>query len=117
MHKTHYYIISLISLVLLIIGAIGLTISGLLPVEDRRVYSLTPSDGLHVSGTKVVDGSGNTILLRGAQVEMLNRNMPNPDWNNFSKTVSVMKNTWHMNVVRLPTCAWRWQASPTSYMN
>ena len=73
--------------------------------------------GLHVSGNQIVDGSGSPVTLRGGQIEILNRNIPSPDWNNFATTVATMKNIWNMNIVRLPTCAWRWQAAPTTYMD
>ena len=108
----------LYTLCLVVLGVIaGITIYSKATRTNVEPHPVAAGVGLHVSGTKIVDGSGTPVILRGAQIEVLNRNIPSPDWNNFSTTIKTMKNSWNMNVVRLPTCAWRWQASPTTYMD
>jgi hypothetical protein len=73
----------------------------------------------HVVGNRIVDGSGNTLMLRGADIEDLynSANLAVVQYEAFSTTVQIMHNQWHMNVIRIQTCNWLWQRDPTNFMN
>src|SRR5436305_8310410 len=75
-----------------------------------------------VQGNRIIDGSGHPLILRGGQIEGV-FNVATPDVagqltiEKYPSSVKVMSQQWHMNVVRLPTCNWLWQANPANYMS
>lgn len=73
----------------------------------------------YVVGNRIVDSSGKTLILRGADIEDLynSANIAQVQYQAFPTTVHIMHDQWHMNVLRLQTCNWLWQRDPTNFMN
>lgn len=82
-----------------------------------------------VSGTHLVDSSGNLLVLRGAQIETLLVNASVWSYNTSlgskfaalqrSASTSVfneMHTNWHMNALRFPISNWIYTSDPTDYM-
>jgi hypothetical protein len=72
-----------------------------------------------VQGNRIVDGSGQPVLLRGGQIEgVFNFTfVSRPTATAFPALVKVMHDTWLMNVLRLPTCAYAWQQDQAGYIS
>lgn len=73
----------------------------------------------YVVGNHIVDSTGNTLILRGADIEDLynSANLAQVQYKAFPTTVQIMRNQWHMNVIRIQTCNWLWQRDPTNFMS
>src|SRR5205085_11705762 len=76
----------------------------------------------HVRGTRILDSSGHTFVLRGAQIDGPFANY-NAWFNNnnvtkqFNPTVfKVMSQDWHMNALRIPLSNWIYDADPVNYL-
>lgn len=85
-------------------------------VEQKRPSSASTNVFPHVQGIQLIDSSGNPFLLRGAQIENPLaymgpwnnvKNMQNDFARRLNSTVfQEMKQTWHMNAVRIPLSNW-----------
>lgn len=73
----------------------------------------------HVQGNRIVDGSGQPVLLRGGQIEgVFNFTyVSRPTVAAFPTLMKVMHDVWRMNILRLPTCAYVWQQNQAGYIS
>lgn len=78
----------------------------------------------HVSGNHIVDGAGNTLILRGAHIDS-SLEVVHPyviptqvlaGQHLTSATFDIMRNAWNMNAVRIGTSDYVWKANPSMYM-
>ena len=83
-----------------------------------------PATGiLHVQGTRIVDATGQPVILRGGQIESPFNNIKG--WGGSkqvsatlnSKTFQVMAQVWKMNVLRLPTSNWIYAKYTANYLS
>jgi len=86
--------------------------------NEQKGYTSGPRMA-HVRGNHIVDASGQPLMLRGGQIPGLfnSVHIARTQAQVFPTTVQVMHDQWRMNVLRLPTCNWLWQADPTNYMS
>jgi aryl-phospho-beta-D-glucosidase BglC (GH1 family) len=106
-------------LLLLVIVAVSITFV----VEQHRPSSAATGIVFpHVSGTKLIDSSGQTFLLHGANIE--SAFMYANSWfknNNATKVLNPkvfneMSQVWHMNAVRICLSNWIYDKDPTHYL-
>ncbi len=78
----------------------------------------------HVQGTNIVDASGHTVILRGAQIESPFNNIKGWESNGNKKLASIFNGktfqemkSWNMNVLRLPTSNWIYAKYPSQYLS
>src|SRR5690348_6169616 len=64
---------------------------------DRRV--LLTSVPLHVNGTVLADPNGNTVRLRGVDIDSLEYNIHG---DHITQSLDTAIHTWHANLIRLP---------------
>ena len=82
-----------------------------------------PVGAFHVQGNLLVDSTGHTFLLHGSQiagafnVQHQSSVEVQASQHLDSTTFNVMSQQWNMNVVRIPTCDYMWQADPTGYLS
>jgi len=77
---------------------------------------------LHAQGTQIVDGAGNQVLLRGAEIESAFDDMAN--WKSGVRLSHILNSTvfnsmvqvWKMNTLRLCLSNWTWAADPTTFI-
>src|SRR5947209_10991196 len=77
---------------------------------------------LHAQGTQIVDGAGNQVLLRGAEIESAFDDMAN--WKSGVRLSHILNSTvfnsmvqvWKMNTLRLCLSNWIWAADPTTFI-
>src|SRR5438270_14073824 len=108
----------LLSIVLLI-ATLSLTFF----TEQHRSSRASGNGFPYVSGTQLIDASGNPLILRGTQVET--SFMYASPWNTknnvtrkLNPTVSYQMTTnRHMNDLRLALSNWIYASDPVNYMN
>ena len=109
----------LLSIVLLI-ATISLTFF----TEQHRTSRADGTGFPYVSGTQIIDASGNPLILRGSQVET--SFMYAASWKTKKNNVASKLNptvfnqmvtNWHMNVLRLSISNWIYSSDPVNYMN
>src|SRR6266566_703595 len=108
----------LLSIVLLIV-----TISLTFFTEQHKPTRASGNGFPYVSGTQLIDASGNPLILRGTQVET--SFMYAGSWKTKNNVTSKLNPTvfnqmttnWHMNVLRLSLSNWIYASDPVNYMN
>jgi endoglucanase len=105
---------------LLLIVAVSVTF-----VVEQHKPSSAAGGGIypHVSGTKLIDSSGHTFLLHGANIE--SAFMYAHSWvknNNVTKVLNYtvfheMSAKWHMNAVRICLSNWIYDKDPKHYLS
>src|SRR5438094_428387 len=98
----------------------------MIPLGPHRLVSASASTApsLHVSGTRILDSSGHTVLLRGAQIECSFSNAhgwaSNPTHSDITKRLNPnvfnAMRSWHMNALRLSLSNWIYNSDPVNYL-
>ena len=115
----------LVSIFFLVAMALTTNLVGVMPtVQAAHAQSMsTPSTKwLHVSGTHLVNGAGQQIVLRGAEVESPFDYVSK--WKGGSTVTQVLNSNvfnamvqgWKMNVLRVCISNWIYASDPTTYM-
>ena len=92
------------------------------PVKPTNVGT-SPSGMPYVQGAQVLDGNGNPLLLRGAQIEspfnyIAGWNSGNSITKDLNSAVfNAMVQNWKMNVLRLPISNWIYAKAPDKYLS
>lgn len=112
-------LLQLLSLVLLL-ATISITVF----VEQHRPSKADGSGFPTVSGTQIIDASGNPLVLRGTQVETSFmyagswKGKKNNVTSKLNPTVfNQMTTNWHMNTLRLSISNWIYASDPVNYLN
>ena len=77
----------------------------------------------YVRGSQIIDGSGHSFILRGAQIESPFNYIKNwesgkrPSVMLNSTVFNVMVHDWKMNILRLPISNWIYAKDTTNYMS
>jgi hypothetical protein len=93
------------------------------PTPSGSPASMSASGMLHAQGDHLVDSSGKTVVLRGAEVDSAFIYIKNwvkgklPNTLPVSQIFSTMAHSWHMNATRIPISPWIYQKDPSTYMS
>lgn len=112
--------LGLLSRVILLMALVTLSVTFFLVQQKHESKGYAAGMGIpHVVGNSIVDASGQPLKLRGGQItDLFNSvHVAVVQSKAYPTTVRTMHDLWHMNVLRLPTCNWLWQANPTNYMS
>ena len=101
-----------------------LPLTVILPERNQPPVAHASVAGMpYVVGNKIIDSSGNTLILQGAHISSdLYAINPGPTEQAASEhmdaaTFDEMHNVWKMNAVRLFTSDFIWQANPPAYIS
>ena len=96
----------------------------ILPERNQPAAARASTIGIpNVVGNRIVDGSGNTLILQGAHISTdlyaLNPNSTEQAASQHldAATFGEMHNVWKMNAVRLFTSDFIWQTNPSAYIS